>query len=46
MVKPEDEAAYWRWLTGTMTLVEAFALYREEIENFYIKGGEGPFTHS
>jgi len=32
MVKPEDEAAYWRWLTGSMTLVEAFAMYREEIE--------------
>lgn len=31
MITPEDEAAYWRWLTGTMTLVEAFALYREEL---------------
>jgi hypothetical protein len=31
MITESDEAAYRRWLYGTMTLVEAFALYREEL---------------
>lgn len=36
MIIPEDEEAYWRWLeTPGMSLVEAFALYRQEIERKY-----------
>lgn len=37
MITPQDEAAYWRWITGTMTLVEAFALYRIELEKKFRK---------
>ncbi len=33
MITPQDEAAYERWLFGTMSLVEAFALYRMELLN-------------
>lgn len=44
MIKPEDEAAYWRWMSSPeMKLTEAFALYRMEIENFYIEGGAGAY---
>jgi hypothetical protein len=32
MITPQDEAAYQRWLYGSMQLVEAFAMYREELE--------------
>jgi len=35
MITPQDEAAYQRWLYGSMGLVEAFAMYREEIEARY-----------
>lgn len=44
MITPQDEAAYWRWmLNPSMKLTEAFAAYREEIENFYIEGGAGEY---
>lgn len=33
MITPRDEAAYHRWLYGNMGLIEAFALYRMELEN-------------
>jgi hypothetical protein len=40
MITKKDEEAYWRWMTNSdMTLIEAFALYRKDIENFYIETG-------
>jgi hypothetical protein len=37
MITPEDEAAYQRWLYGSMGLVEAFAMYRQELEEKFEK---------